>query len=432
MLPRVDIGEAILEVMGWVPEFVESLTAYSGGASRMADLDITVAACLTGQALNVGYRPVATEGVPALERRRIGHVGRTYLRADNYTAANPHLIAKQAGIGFAQALGGGLVAAIDGMRFVVPVPSLFAKPNRKFFGPKRGMTFLNMINDRAFGIGHKIVAGTDRDCVHAIDLFFNSGAASLPEVLITDTGSYSDLVFGIAQLLGVDYRPALADLPDQKGWRADAGADYGGLNTFARGKLDLGKVQRHWGEILRLIASIYTSTVSASEVVRALQRDGRPTALGEAIAAYGRIFKTLHILTIIDSEPYRRGIKGMRNLQEGRHALAGKIFHGRKGELFQRYREGMEDQLGALGIVLNCVVLWNTVYIDAALRQLRAQGYPVRGEDVARLSPFMRKHINVTGKYSFTAVDLPEGATRQLRDPDTQDDEEDFDEDDTW
>jgi TnpA family transposase len=194
---------------------------------------------------------------------------------------------------------------------------------------------------------------------------------------------------------------------------------------------------RHWSEILRLIATIYTSKVSASDVVRALQRGGHPTALAEAIATYGRIFKTFHILSIIDSEPYRRGIKGMRNPQEGRHALAEKIFHGRRRERFQRYREGMEDQLGALGIVLNCVVLWNTVYIDAALRQLRFQGYPVRDEDVARLSPFMRSHINVHGKYSFTPVKpaaRAEGATatRQLRDPDARaDDEEDFDEDDT-
>src|SRR5260370_10448927 len=65
-----------------------------------------------------------------------------------------------------------------------------AKPNRKYFGPKRGMTFLNMINDQALGTGHKIVAGTDRDCLHAIDLFFSPGAANLPEVLVTDTGSY--------------------------------------------------------------------------------------------------------------------------------------------------------------------------------------------------------------------------------------------------
>ncbi|MEO3863255.1 Tn3 family transposase [Acrocarpospora sp. B8E8] len=263
MLPRIDIGEQILEVMGWVPEFMASLTSLSGGESRLADLNITVAACLTGQSLNIGYAPIAVKGVPALERRRMGHVDATYLGAANYAAANPHLIAKQAGIGFAQALGGGLVAAIDGMRFVVPVPSLFARPNRKYFGPKRGMTFLNAINDQAFGIGHKIVAGTDRDCLHAIDLFFNPDSRNedendLPDVLITDTGSYSDLVFGIAQLMGIEYRPALADLPDQKGWRTKTDADYGPLDTFARGKLDLGKVRRHWPEILRLIASIYT------------------------------------------------------------------------------------------------------------------------------------------------------------------------------
>ncbi|MDQ2815927.1 MAG: DUF4158 domain-containing protein, partial [Actinomycetota bacterium] len=190
MLPRVDIGDQILEVMGWVPGFLASLTALSGGEPRMDGLEVSVAACLTGQALNIGYGPVSSDGVAALERRRLGHVGRTYLRAANYTAANPHLIARQAGVGFAQALGGGLVAAIDGMRFVVPVPSLFARPNRKYFGPKRGMTFLNAINDQAFGISHKIVAGTDRDCLHAIDLFFNCGAANLPEVLVTDTGSY--------------------------------------------------------------------------------------------------------------------------------------------------------------------------------------------------------------------------------------------------
>src|SRR6202023_3407888 len=100
---------------------------------------------------------------------------------------------------------------------------------------------------------------------------FGRGGGPLAEGLVTDTGSYSDLIFGIANLLGIDYRPTLADLPDQKGWRAANGADYGSLNTFARGKLDIGKVRRHWNEILRLIATIYTSKVSASDVVRALQ-----------------------------------------------------------------------------------------------------------------------------------------------------------------
>ncbi|MFI7636019.1 Tn3 family transposase [Nonomuraea sp. NPDC049400] len=36
-----------------------------------------------------------------------------------------------------------------------------------------------------------------------------------------------------------------------------------------------------------------------------------------------------------------------------------------------------------------------------ALDQLQAEGYPLAEEDVARLSPFVRQHINVIGTYSF-------------------------------
>ncbi|MGH3550298.1 MAG: Tn3 family transposase [Pseudonocardiaceae bacterium] len=317
-------------------------------------------------------------------------------------------------------MGGGLVAAIDGMRFVVPVPSAYARPNRKYFGPKRGITWLNMITDQAIGIGSKVVSGTDRDCLHALDVVFGSGEGRRADVIVTDTGSYSDLVFGLAHLTDREYRPALADLPDQKLWRIDHRADYGVLNRLARGRLNLDKIRTWWPDILRLVGSMYTGRVSPYDVVRMLQRDGHPTALGEAINTYGRIFKSLHVLTLIDDEDMRRGIKGIRNLQEGRHALAEKVFHGRKGQVFQRYYEGMEDQLGALGIVLNCLVLWNTTYIDAALTQLRVRGYPVHDADVARLSPFIRKHINVHGRHSFHRPQFP--GRRPLRDPDAPDD----------
>ena len=129
--------------------------------------------------------------------------------------------------------------------------------------------------------------------------------------------------------------------------------------------------------------------------------------------------------TSTPTSPTRRDIKGIRNLQEGRHALARKICHGRKGELYHRYERGLENQLGALGLVLNSVVLWTTVYLDAAVHQLRVQGYPVLGEDMARLSPFVSRHLGVHGTYSFVLPDLAPGAIRDLRDPDAagEDDE---------
>ena len=58
--------------------------------------------------------------------------------------------------------------------------------------------------------------------------------------------------------------------------------------------------------------------------------------------------------------------------------------------------------------------------MDAAVRELRAEGYEVKTEDVARLSPLGHKHVNMLGRYAFT---LPEavarGELRPLRDPRT-------------
>ncbi|GAA2326357.1 hypothetical protein GCM10010246_04900 [Streptomyces cuspidosporus] len=147
-----------------------------------------------------------------------------------------------------------------------------------------------------------------------------------------------------------------------------------------------------------------------------LSRDGHPTPLGDAIAHYGRISKSPHILRLADEPGYRRQIKSQANLQQGRHSLARKIFHGRSGQLYQRYQDGMEDQLGALGLVLHARVLFNTRYMDAAVNRLRADGFEVRDQDVARLSPFARQHINMLGRYSFHPSDLP-GGMRPLRDP---------------
>lgn len=59
-----------------------------------------------------------------------------------------------------------------------------------------------------------------------------------------------------------------------------------------------------------------TRAVWAYDVIRMLARDGRPTVLGDAIAHYGRIAKTLHILRLADEPGYGRQIKVQANLQE--------------------------------------------------------------------------------------------------------------------
>ena len=125
----------------------------------------------------------------ALTRHRISHVDQNYLRAETYAAANAPLIAAQADIALAQAWGGGLLAAVDGVRFVVPVRSIDARPNPRYFGRRRGVTLFNMVNDQAVGLAGQVVSGTPRDSLHVIDLIYRQDGGRRPEVIISDTGS---------------------------------------------------------------------------------------------------------------------------------------------------------------------------------------------------------------------------------------------------
>jgi hypothetical protein len=137
----------------------------------------------------------------------------------------------------------------------------------------------------------------------------------------------------------------------------------------------------------------------------------------------GRVAKTLYLLNYLDDEAYRRRILTQLNRGESRHGVARVIFHGQRGELRQRYREGQEDQLGALGLMVNAVVLWNTRYLDAALAQVRASGLTAKPEDVERLSPLLIDHINVLGRYEFALKEsIRQGQLRPLRKPDELDD----------
>ena len=242
-----------------------------------------------------------------------------------------------------------------------------------------------------------------------------------PTTIMTDTGAYSDVIFGLFRLLGYRFSPRLADIGGKRFWRIDPGADYGELNAIATSKARLNKIAPHWEDILRLVGSLKLGKISALDIMKTLHVGNKPTRLAQAIAEYGRIDKTIHLLTYIDDEDKRHGIQKQLNRVEGRHNLAREVFHGKRGELRKQYREGQEDQLGALGLMLNIIVYWNTIYIEAALKQMRAEGYPIQDEDVARISQLIFYHINMLGRYLFSVHDeVSQGKLRPLRDPDDE------------
>jgi hypothetical protein len=160
----------------------------------------------------------------------------------------------------------------------------------------------------------------------------------------------------------------------------------------------------HWDDMVRVAGSLATGQVRAHDLIRMMTAGGRSTGLGSAFAHYGRIFKTLHLLQVIHVEEYRRMIGAQLNTGESRQGLARRVYFGNLGRLTRGYERGMEDQLGALGLGLNAITWWNSLYIDAAVTKLEAGGLGISPEIRARLSPLGSGHINFHGSLASPSL----------------------------
>lgn len=414
LLPPVDLTELLLEIdarTGFTREF----SHVSESGARAQDLHISLCAVMLAEACNIGHEPLIKHNIPALTRHRLSWVKQNYIRAETLVSANARLVDFQSSLALAGYWGGGEVASADGMRFVTPVKTVNSGPNRKYFGSGRGITWYNFVSDQYSGFHGIVIPGTLRDSIFVLEGLLEQQTGLNPVEIMTDTAGTSDIIFGLFWLLGYQFSPRLADAGEAVFWRADKAANYGALDKLARGCVDLSKIESHWDEMMRVAGSLKLGTIHASELIRSLLRSTRPSGLAQAIMEVGRVNKTLYLLNYIDDEDYRRRILTQLNRGEGRHAVARAICYGQRGEIRKRYREGQEDQLGALGLVTNAVVLWNTLYMQEALSHLRSIGEGPEDEHIARLSPLMHGHINMLGHYTFTLPeDIMKGELRPL------------------
>jgi TnpA family transposase len=354
-LPQVDLPEVLLEIHARTG-FAHEFTHISEGTARVADLPISLCAVLLAEACNIGLEPVVRADIPALTRSRLSWVQQNDLRAETLVRANACLVDTQTTIPLAQEWGGGEVASADGLRFVVPVRTINADPNRQDFNAERGVTYDHFTSDQCTGFHAIVIPGTLRDSMFILDGLLEHQTRLRPMEIMTDTAGVSDGVFGLFWLLGYQFSPRLADIGEAQFWRVDRRADYGVLNGIARSRVHTTRIARNWDDLLRVAGSLHQGTVRASELMRSLLRSQRPSTLTRAIGALGRIPKTLYMLAYVDDERDRRRILTQLNRGESRHSVARAVFHGQRGELRQRYREGQEDQLGALGLVVNAMV----------------------------------------------------------------------------
>jgi TnpA family transposase len=231
----------------------------------------------------------------------------------------------------------------------------------------------------------------------------------------TDTAGYTELVFALFHLLGMQFSPRLRDLSDQTLYSISKdGASMRLIKATIRQKL----IIDHYDDLLRVAGSLKIGWVTASLLISKLQAYPQQNILTQALQECGRVVKTISVLKYLTDKNKRRYIMIQLNKGEAIHSLREKLFFANQGVIRKHHLEDQAVQLDCLNLVTNMVITWNTVYMQAVIEQLKQEGYPVREEDIVHLSPARHEHINFYGNYFFNiSEERTRKGLRPLRKP---------------
>jgi TnpA family transposase len=414
-LPQVDLSELLIEVDRWT-RFSQHFTHAGGSAPRSPDVLRHLYAAILAQGCNIGLTKMAQ--IADLSYDRLAWGTTWYLREDTLKAAVAAIVNFQYHQPLSHRWGGGTLSSSDGQRFPVTGKVRNATALPRYFGYGRGVTFYTWTSDQFSQYGTKVIPATVRDATYVLDELLDN-ETELPIVEhTTDTAGYTELVFALFDLLGLQFAPRIRDLGDQHLYRVDRTHTYRHLGPRLKGTIQRDRILRRWDDLLRVAGSLKLGWVTASLFISKLQAYPRQNSLTRALQEYGRLIKTIFILHYLQSEEYRRRINAQLNKGEALHALRRFLFFANEGKVRRKDAEEQLNQASCLNLMTNAVVAWNTIYMMAALDALTAEGYAVEGDDLVHLSPARYEHINPYGKYRFElGAEWSRTTLRPLRHP---------------
>ena len=401
-LPRVNITDLLVEVDSWT-QFSEALTHLHAPSRRDPESLKHLYTCLLAQACNLDFQQIATS--TGLDYRRLKWFNTWYIRDETLEEANRVLVNYHFHLPLSQLWGGGILSSSDGQRFPAKGSIRKARALPKYFGYRKGVTFYSWTSDQFSQYGSKPVTTTTRDSTYVLDEINNNETELSIVEHTTDTAGYTELIFALFDLLGLRFSPKIRDLPDQKlYYTADIDMEtYPKLKAHVQDLLQETQIIDDWDEMLRLTGSMKTGWVTASLIVQKLQAFPRKHPLMRSLQEYGKLIKTIHILRWYCDPVKRRKMGRQLNKGEALHSLRGHLFFANQAQLRSQQDEQLLHQVGALNLVINAIIIWNTVYIEKVVQQLRKDGLEISDEDLQSVWPTRQKHLNVYGAYLYEA-----------------------------
>lgn len=291
----------------------------------------------------------------------------------------------------------------DGSKYNVGIESLLASYSFKYFGQGKGISVYTFIDERQALFHSLVMSASEREAAYVID-GLNNVSASKANIHSTDTHGYTEAIFATTHFMDVAFAPRLKNIKKQRIYSFSNNKTYEnkGYKILPSRPINQKLIVEHWEDILRFMVTIKLKNVTASQLFKRLSSYARNNPLYKAIKEFGRIIKSLFILTYYDDVKLRQRIEKQLNRIELSNKFGNAVFYANNSEFKQALQEEQEIIISCRVLIQNAIVLWNYLYLSQLLANCADSKERLEMINMIREGSVISwAHVNLHGEFDF-------------------------------
>lgn len=292
----------------------------------------------------------------------------------------------------------------DGRKVNVSVDSLHANYSYKYFGKGKGVCIYTFLDERQLLFYSTVISASEREAAYVIDgLQQNEVVQST--IHSTDTHGFTEAVFAVGPFINTAFAPRIKDIGGQNIYAFSTKQTYEkrGYKILPSRLINLKLIEKYWNDILRFMATIKLKHTTTSQLFKRLSSYAKDHPLYQALKEFGRIIKSIFILTYFDDAELRQRIEKQLNKVELSNRFSKAVFFSNNGEFRCGDLEEQKITAACKVFIQNAIVLWNYLYLSQLLANNADPEEQKRMlESIKRGSIITWRHINLYGEYNFT------------------------------
>ncbi|MBN9231774.1 MAG: Tn3 family transposase [Legionella sp.] len=295
-----------------------------------------------------------------------------------------------------------LLADVDGQKFSTNNKTIQSRFSTKYVGKGKGISLYTLLAN-FIAVNARNIGINEYEGHFLYDMIYSNKSDIEINMVTGDNHSKNQLNYVVLDSIDVDYVPCIKNIREAANdlYSVKSPSYYTGI-LKPKAAINVELIRSEKKNIIRVLLSLLMQENTQSNIIRKINSHTRYARLRLALFEYNKIFKSIHILNLIDDMSFRKALRTARNRTEAYHQLQGiirKVYRGIfKGKTITDNRVSAH----AARLLANSIIGYNSIILNNIYEKMVAEGVPDEViEEFARISPIAWAHILFTGRYRF-------------------------------